>query len=719
MHTLDFESEVHLSSCRKHVFAFLSLFLIILLIYFNTFNCSWHFDDEPNILENRRLHLKELSWSGVKTALFSSPSSMKLKFLRPVSRLSLALNYYFGGDDVVGYHIVNISIHMIASLFLYLFIYRTLNLPLLAARYGPQSYSVALLATTLWAASPVQTQAITYVVQRMASMAAMFYIMAMYFFLRGKIAEKGLEKTAFFVLCVMSGLLSFGAKENAILLPPSLLLYNVLILQGATRKNLAKTLKIFLVAYALPIGIVLSFLTLFTESVTNVLGLYEARVFTPWERLLTQSRVILFYMTLLIYPVASRLSVDHDLNISTSLLNPPATLVSVLLIFVILGVLVYISRKQPLIAFSGLFFFLNHMIESTILPLELVFEHRNYLPSMFFFVPLALGLLRALSYLSYKPAMKTLMILFIILVIVGSGHATFVRNLAWQDEKSLWLDCVAKYPDSFRGHHNLGRYYDRRNEDLKAVMEYHRALNGRELHARKEKGITYFNLGLIAHQRRQYDQAMAYYREALEKDSCCPGLHNNLAGLLLLEGGKNLNEAHDMLTRAVECGHDSEVPLALSNLGMLRLKMGKPDEAIEALEEASIADPGNGLTLLRLAYAHKIRQEWGKASSYAKLFLRQNRRDALGLLLLAEIYSLSGNAEKALGVLSQFAESIPETDFIPYIERLHREQDLMAFSPDMTLLLPLLARVYQEKARVIQNNRAYCLEKTKAYGPGR
>ncbi|MBN2125340.1 MAG: tetratricopeptide repeat protein [Deltaproteobacteria bacterium] len=716
MNLSDLQSELRLSGCRRNIFAFLALFVIIFLIYSNTFHASWHLDDFSNILENRSLHLTEMSWHGILKVLSSSPSSLKAPFIRPVSRFSLALNYALGGESVFGYHLVNISIHLVASLFLFLFLYCTLNLPTTKARYGPNSYAVALLATVLWAASPVQTQAVTYIVQRMASMAAMFYIMAMFFYLKGRTTEKKPLRAILYLLCILSGLLSLGSKENGILLPVSLLLYDLLVIQGISGTTLRKTMRIFLGFYVLTLILALVLLLVFTDAVTDVLGLYETRTFSLWQRILSEPRIVLFYITLLLYPLSSRLCIDHDIVISKSLLDPPATLGAILLLSLILAALLTLAKKRPLLAFCGLFFFLNHLIESTVLPLELVFEHRNYLPSMLFFVPVAVGLWNALLGLSYRRAMKGLMATLIVAVIAGSGHATYFRNLAWQSEESLWTDCVTKYPFSFRGHHNLGRAYQIRNEDQKAALEYHRALKGKTLHTRKEKGITYFNLGLIAHKQGRYGQALAFYRAALERDPCCPGLHNNLAGLILDREDGNPSEALDLLNSAIECRHDSEIPLALSNLGILLMKMGRPDRALSALQRAARMDPGNLLTLLRLGYVHKERGEWGTAALYLNRALSKEPKDGTGLLSLAEVYVRSGNAPRSAQVVSRFVETMPAQDFIPYAERTLAKRPLADISPDIRLLFPLLAEAYRAKGDLLERNRLYCLQQMKACG---
>jgi hypothetical protein len=243
MGMLHLKSETHLTESRKTIFAFISLLLIVLIVYSNTFNASWHFDDEPNITENPALHLTEFTWKNLKKTFYASQVEPD-QIYRPVACLSFALNYYVGGKDVFGYHLVNLAIHFLASLFLYLFVYHTLNLPQMSARYGPNSYSIALLSAFLWAINPIQTQAITYIVQRMASMAGMFYILSMYLYLIGRTTTRSSRKLLFFFLCAISAVLAFGSKENAIMIPLSLFLFDLLFIQGIARIHLKKSLTI-------------------------------------------------------------------------------------------------------------------------------------------------------------------------------------------------------------------------------------------------------------------------------------------------------------------------------------------------------------------------------------------------------------------------------------------------------------------------------------------
>ena len=704
-------SEVRLSQCRKNVFAFLALFLLIGLVYSNTLRGSWHFDDGPNITENRALHLRTLSWSEIRKASLSSPAASHVSFYRPVSRLSFALNHYFARDDVLGYHLVNLSVHLVAALFLYLFIYNTLNLPLLRPKYGPSSYFIALLATTFWALSPVQTQAVTYVVQRMASMAAMFYVMALYFYVKGKTARGMPAKVLLYLGCTLAGLLAIGSKENAVLLPLILLLYNLMIVRGASKEALKAHGHVFLLTWLVPLALGMAFLYFYTDVYGLIWGLYEDRVFTPWQRLLTEARVVVFYIGLLLCSDPSRLSIDHDIVISSSLLSPPTTILSVLLIVALVAAALLLARKRPVISFSVLFFLLNHMIESSILPLELIFEHRNYLPSMLFFVPVAVFLFRGISHFSNKGTMQGIVTLFVVFLVIASGHATYLRNFAWNNEQSLWFDCLKKYPRSFRAHHNLGAFFYRQGHGGLARSEYLKALECKELHSRKEKGITYFNLGLLLHMKGDFERAGRYYEKALAKDPCCPGAHTNLAGLLLMKNREeaDLARAKEILEAGLACRNDKEMPIALSNLGILLMKMGRSDEALESLGRALDMAPGDPLTLLRLGYVHKQREEWGLASSYLKKFLRQNPGDLDAGLLLAEVYLRSGRGDLAGSMLCQVVRGLAPQELVSRLEKLSRDASVARTGPDLDILLPHLAEAYQKEITVMEGNRDYCL----------
>ena len=203
----DFELNIKLplKKWRDPLFAAGLLFFMLVVIYGNSFDCSWHYDDFVNIVQNGSVHINTLSWQSMEKSLYGIMGSARWQ--RPLSYFSFALNYYFDGLNVFWYHVVNFFIHYVTSVFLFLFIYNTLKLPILEGRYERNAYSIALLSTLFWAINPVQVMAVTYIVQRMASMTAMFYIMAMYFYLKGRTGDTIWKSVTFFALAAFCGLI--------------------------------------------------------------------------------------------------------------------------------------------------------------------------------------------------------------------------------------------------------------------------------------------------------------------------------------------------------------------------------------------------------------------------------------------------------------------------------------------------------------------------------
>ena len=219
----------------QYVFTFISLLIILLVVYSNSFHGDWHFDDFANIIENPNVQIKSLSFSELKQSFIGIYQD---RLLRPFSYASFALNYYVGGLNVFGFHLVNFFIHYLSSVFLFLFIFNTLKLPLLKDQYTNIAYPVALLATILWSIHPVFVTSVSYIVQRMTSMAGLFYIMSMYFYLKGRTSPSLKHSLFFFTLCCVAGLASLLSKENAAMLPVSIFLYDLLLIQGVSKNSI-------------------------------------------------------------------------------------------------------------------------------------------------------------------------------------------------------------------------------------------------------------------------------------------------------------------------------------------------------------------------------------------------------------------------------------------------------------------------------------------------
>ena len=204
------------------------------LIYSNTFQASWHLDDYQIIVNKKYLHLTNLRLESLIQKHFAAPDSglyLGKNLYRPIACLSLALNWYFGQENVFSYHVVNIAIHFITAFFLFLTIINLFNTPNLRKKYSGSEFFIALLSATLWAINPIQVQGVTYIVQRMASLAAMFYILGLYFYLKGRMSDSLRKRVMLLAACLLSYLFAIGSKENAATLPIAVILMEIIFFQ--------------------------------------------------------------------------------------------------------------------------------------------------------------------------------------------------------------------------------------------------------------------------------------------------------------------------------------------------------------------------------------------------------------------------------------------------------------------------------------------------------
>jgi len=594
---------------RRYVSSCLLLFVILILSYANSFDCSWHFDDYINIVENPGVQIKTLSWQEIGRSLYGIAGG--IRWQRPVSYFTFAMNYYFDGLNVFGYHLVNFFIHYIASVFLFLFIFNTLKLPILEGRYERNAYSIALLATLFWAINPVEVMAVTYIVQRMASMAAMFYIMAMYFYLKGRTGEKTWKSAVFFILAVFSALLSLGSKENAAMLPVSLSLFDLFLIQGVTIENIKKNWTVYLFALLLVPAIGLMYYNF--SSITG--GYDEFRPFTMWERVLTQPRVILFYISLLLYPITSRMMLIHDMEISKSLFDPWTTFAAIVVIFLILVAAVLISRKRPLISYCIIFFFLNHLIEGSFISLELVYEHRNYLPAMLFFVPLSILMVYALSYFEKRKSMIVVLSSAITAIIIIMGVTVFIQNNILKDEISLWSDNIEKAPRLHHVRQNLGVAYFIGGRLSEAFAELTKALESLSVAHLKAKVKTHGLLGEYYILRGNDEKAMMHYMQALKIDPYFYHVYNRMAEIKVRKN--QLSDAEKLIKIGIALQpHSYAFHLTLARI---LLKQGRPDAAIKEARSALMLGGDSSKPYGIFAEAFEMKRDRRTAKHFNKL----------------------------------------------------------------------------------------------------
>jgi len=547
---------------RHETLLLFMLAVIILLIYTETLTSPFIFDDISNIRDNPHIRIPFLSFKNLAWAGFQSPLAN-----RPVANISFALNYYFHGYNLVGFHVVNILIHIASGFFLYFLVKTTIRTPALRARYAELSW-IPFFTAFIWLVHPLQTQSVTYLVQRMNSMAAMFYVLSMLLYVKFRLSSGHYTKWSFLGGCILAGILALGTKEISATLPGFIILYEWYFFQGLSRQWAKRHMLILAGIGVLIIGISLAYLG--SELWARILNDYNSRDFTLTQRVLTQFRVIIFYISLLIWPQPSRLNLDHDFALSYSLTNPMTTLLSLTIIIVLILLAILFAKRESLISFCILWFFGNLVIESSIIGLELVFEHRNYLPSM-----LAILLLVTLVFRYLKSTWLSV----VALCVMGTLFTvwTFERNNVWSDEISLYRDCVAKAPGKARkikpdyvdAHYNLGYALSRQGNLDAGIYHFDETLR---LDPKNLKALN--NLGVVLALQGRYGEAVNYFGAALKLNPRDAEIHNNIG--ISLKGMGKPDEAAKHFARAQAL--DPRHADAHNDLGILLNKNGQTSE---------------------------------------------------------------------------------------------------------------------------------------------
>lgn len=385
---------------RFHLFASLLIAVSALLVYSNTFHASFHFDDTPQIVENYQIRSLG-NWFNI------------VKGQRGVAMLTFAANYAIGGLNVVGYHVVNLAIHMANGILVYFLIFATLN-NIEALR--SKAKRIAIYTALLFTVHPIQTQAVTYIIQRMESLASMFMLIGLLLFMKGAEASKPAARVALYAGVVVSYLLGFYSKEIAITLPAIILLYDYCFISEGHIKKLAARLPFYLALAAMLVILAAPTFSGLQETPGVSAGSgasagFGVQSITPKEYLFTQFNVLIYYIALLFVPINQNL--DYDFPISKSLFEvplvkegtvlnypiPPA-IASLVILLAIIGFAFYlfthhasrITRHGRLIAFFILWFFIILSPTSSFIPIiDVIFEHRLYFASVGFFALFSLG----------------------------------------------------------------------------------------------------------------------------------------------------------------------------------------------------------------------------------------------------------------------------------------------------------------------------------------
>jgi len=441
---------------RIRFLIFLSLALLPVLgalVYLPGKSGPLVFDDASNLLNNSYVQITSLDAESLYRASFSLEAG-PLK--RPLSMLSFALNHYFAGsfDDSTPYKLTNIAIHAINGLLVFWMlslVFRRLMqlLPSTKQRTGFGQDTYLLLASVvalLWVAHPIQLTSVLYVVQRMTALSGLFMLLALICYLTGRLRVVAGRRGGIALIVLgapMFGALAIFSKETAALLPVYMLVLEMTLFNSEQPwrhwHNLSKKAR-----WALVIAVILAAAALLGGVIQHYLPKYELRDFSMTERLLTESRILFFYLSLILVPRLDQFSLFHDkLTLSTSLISPWSTLPSVAGIISLLCLAFAMRKRQPLLSLGILWFFGGHALESSVLPLELAHEHRNYLPTLGPLLVIVHGINSLCTRLQRRWPWGFLPLFAAVLVVLG-----LMRANQWSNDYSLFLFETSHHPNS-------------------------------------------------------------------------------------------------------------------------------------------------------------------------------------------------------------------------------------------------------------------------------
>ena len=553
----------------------------VYLCYANSFQAPMLFDDHHNIENNENIHLKELNFQSLYYVAFDNPTP------RPVAYLTFALNHYFGGQDVWGYHVVNTVIHLINGVLVFWlvnFIAVRIGLTQMDDERGSSTHDdlswwVALAAGILFVVHPVQTQSVTYIVQRMATLCTMFYLSGLLAFFFARVANSTKRKIVWSVLCFLSWTLALGSKQMAVTLPLAMLLCEWIMFQKGDRQWLAKGAKLLVAAFVL-IGLILFMFKGFDAPKLFTRG-YKHRDFTLMERLFTEGRVMIHYVTLVILPLPSRLTLVYDYPVSLSLVAPITTLFSWLCITSSIFFSAIYARRYPMASFSVLWFFLHLAVESTFIPLELVYEHRLYLPMLGACLLISTSIFRFIP--KYQVALVAGTVLFLLF-----GYWTHLRNETWQTGIGVWKDNLSKQPNEPRSWFNLGVEYMAIDDRKSACQAFERTV---ELEPRLQQ--AYYWHAILLKDQKEFERALAVCDAGLAippektRGDSAVGKLLDFRVELLMNFGK-AREALELLNAAIKLYPDRPKRYVLRAQCYIALKLPNQaiDDFLKALEYA-------------------------------------------------------------------------------------------------------------------------------------
>jgi tetratricopeptide (TPR) repeat protein len=644
--------------------------LIILfagIVYFRSLSVGFLFDDTAGITNNpsiRRLwRLGEV---------LSPPRDGRGVTGRPVVNLTLAINYAWGGTNPRGYHLVNLVLHVSAATALFGLVRRTLRRPVLSQRLNNAATSLSLGIAALWATHPLQTESVTCIIQRTEVLVGLFYLLTLYFFVRGLDASK---RMGWFFLSLLSCTLGMASKEVMVSAPLLVLLYDRTFVSGTFRQAWVQRRGFYLALAST--WLLLGYLVLSGSGARGAAAGFGLGV-TAWSYALEQCEAILRYIELSFWPHPLILDYGSDVKYALTDVLPEAIAV----VGAVLCTLAAI-RWRPVLGFLGAWFFAILAPSSSIVPLvtQTVAEHRMYLPLAAVTALVAAGAYEILGF-------KGLTLLG--LITAANATVAISRNTLYQSDLALWWNTVALRPENARARMELANSFLRNGNSSRAIDEYRDAIKIKPdyIEAHNNLGaallkagrygdalaqfqkviamhplpITHFGSALALVQLQRFDEAIKQYDAALRlKPDYVEALNNR--GNLHSQLG---NEAAALVDYETALGFSPQFVDAHINAAAALLALGRSAEALPHCTAAVTLQPTNALAHLKFGDALLELQRPSAAATEYREAMRLDANGVYGPYGLARSLEALNRTKEAATAYERTLQLTPESPIAHY-----------------------------------------------------
>lgn len=593
-----------LINSRSRFFVFVFIAVIIGCIYLPVVNAPFLFDDNSSIVDNpsiRSLDLKNI---------------YHFKPMRVIGYVSFALNYYFSKLNTLSYHLVNICIHSGYILFSFLLTYTLLETPsgkTLGVSLN-EKFILSIAVSAILAVHPLSTFAVSYIVQRLTSLTALFYSGTLFCYLKLRLSKGFPKKAMFFSGAAVLLCCALFTKENSFTIFPQIIILELLCFELTPPKKLAFILTFLLSAIGLSVSVYFNFFNL-NEIRNMTLAVQEM---TRLQYFYTQFSVLCFYLSAFFAPL--NLALDYHYPVLNALTDPKVFVPGIFLLSILItALLLTIHKKNRLISFGILFYFIAIAIESSLIPIDdTIFLHRTYLPNLGLALATVIFGYRIVKKWKLKPVFPVAAVLIWLLIL---GGVTVKTNITFRSPVNVWERVLEVSPGYARAYQALGHHHLFIGNDNSKAREY---LTEMLKHYPDDiKSLN--NMGVLLDREKKYNEAIQYFNRVMEINPRHGNAYSNLGNTYCNIGRYDL--ALDILEKGYQVEPDNYT-LLVSYGQLLAILAPAPESqyhlALDVLKKAELIDDTNPVIPYAKGLAWFNLKEFGKSENELRRTLELN-----------------------------------------------------------------------------------------------